>query len=87
MSSKDNYMEQSFHRSGRAFSKRRKRKSKFRIKWFDRFKRFDEFGFVNPDYDKTNLAIGKIAFLLIVIAFVVLLVMAYFESSPRQVVY
>jgi len=87
MSSKDKYMEQSYHGSGRAYSSRRKRKSKFRIKWFDRFKRFDEFGFVNPDYDTTNLAIGKTVFLLIVIVFVVLLAMAYFESYPRQTVY
>jgi len=37
-------MEESIHRSPRRHGKHR---SKFRIRWFDRFKRFDEFGFVN----------------------------------------
>lgn len=87
MNNKDKYMKQSSHRSGRAYSGRKKPKRKFRIKWFDRFKRFDEFGFVNPEYDKTNLVMGQITFWVVAVAFVVLLVMAYYESFPRQDVY
>lgn len=80
-------MEQSSHRRGRTYSSPRRRKRKFRIKWLDRFKRFDEFGFINPEYDKINLFFGKITFVLIAVAFVVLLVMAYCEGFPRQDVY
>lgn len=87
MNTKDIHMEQSSHRSGRAYLSQMKRKREFRIRWFDCFKRFDEFGFVNPEYDKINLFFGKITFVLIAIAFVVLLVMAYYESFPGQNVY
>lgn len=87
MNTKDIHMEQSSHRSGRAYMSQRKCKRKFRIKWFDRFKRFDEFGFVNPEYDRINLFFGKMTFVLIVIAFIVLLVMAYKENLPGQTVY
>lgn len=64
-----------------------KHKKRTGIKWADRFKRFDEYGFVNPDYDKTHVAIGKIAFLVMAISLVVFLVMAYYESNPSQVIY
>lgn len=78
-------MEQSSH-SHRRYASRRKHKSKFRIKWFNRFKRFDEHGFVNPDYDKTNVVIGKAVLLLIVFAFVLFLILAYLESFPPEYV-
>lgn len=77
-------MEESIHRSPRRHGKHR---SKFRIRWFDRFKRFDEFGFVNPGYDKINLVMGKVVAALILIAFAVLLVLSFYESFPSQEVY
>lgn len=85
-----NNMEQSVHRSrGEHHTHRvhRKHRSRFRIKWFDRFKRFDEYGFVNPEYDKINLVMGKVAALLILIVFIVLLVLCFNESFPSQEVY
>lgn len=83
-------MEQSIHRSRREHNTHhghRKHRNRFRIKWFDRFKRFDEFGFVNPEYDKINLFMGKVAAVLILIAFIVLLVLCYDESFSSQDVY
>lgn len=77
-------MEESIHRSPRRHGKHR---SKFRIRWFDRFKRFDEFDFVNPGYDKINLVMGKVVAALILIAFTVLLVLSFYESFPSQEVY
>lgn len=71
----------------RSFSGCEKHKKRAGIKWFDRFKRFDEYGFVNPDYDKTHATIGKIAFIVVAIAFIVLLVMAYHESYSSHVIY
>lgn len=86
-------MEQSIHESRRGHSTHsthrthRKHRSWFRIKWFDRFRRFDEYGFINPEYDKINLFMGKLTGVLILIAFIVLLVMCINESYPSQVVY
>lgn len=89
-------MEQSIHESRRGHSTHsthsshrthRKHRSRFRIKWFDRFRRFDEYGFINPEYDKINLFMGKLTGVLILIAFIVLLVMCINESHPSQVVY
>lgn len=83
-------MEQSIHESRRGHSTHRthrKHRSRFRIKWFDRFRRFDEYGFINPEYDKINLFMGKLTGVLILIAFIVLLVMCFNESHPSQVVY
>lgn len=83
-------MEQSIHESRRGHNTHRthrKHRSWFRIKWFDRFRRFDEFGFINPEYDKINLFMGKLTGVLILIAFIVLLVMCINESYPSQMVY
>lgn len=86
-------MEQSIHESRRGHSTHsthrthRKHRSWFRIKWFDRFRRFDEYGFINPEYDKINLFMGKLTGVLILIAFIVLLVMCINESYPSQMVY
>ena len=70
-----------------AFSGCEKHQKRTGIKWFDSFKRFDEYGFVNPGYDKIHVAMGKTAFLLIAIALIVFLLMAYHESCPPQVIY
>lgn len=83
-------MEQTTHRSHtghRAHSGHRRHKKRFRIKWFDRFKRFDEGGFVNPEYDKIQLAIGKFMMSLLAIALIVMLVLCYLESFPSNNVY
>lgn len=83
-------MEQSIHRNQRGHNPRqgyREHRNRFRIKWFNRFKRFDEFGFVNPEYDKINLVMGKVVAVLILIAFIVLLVLCYNESFPSREVY
>ncbi len=83
-------MKQSVHRSRGGhdtYRAHRKYRSRFRIKWFDRFKRFDEYGFVNPEYDKINLVMGKVAAALILMAFIVLLVLCFNESFPSQEVY
>lgn len=82
-----NYRGHISHREHSAHGKHRRHRSRFRIKWFDRFKRFDEFGFVNPEYDKINLVMGKLVAALILIALVVLLVLSFYESFPSREVY
>ena len=76
-----NHRRHGSHREHSAHGKHRRHRSKFRIKWFDRFKRYDEFGFVNPEYDKINLVMGKLVAALILIALVVLLVSSFYEIS------
>ena len=44
-----------------AFSGCEKHKKRTGIKWIDSFKRFDEYGFVNPGYDKIHVAIDRAA--------------------------
>lgn len=80
-------MEQTIHRSHGAHRAHRKRRRRIRLPWLDRFRRFDEGGFVNPEYDKTQLAIGKFVLSLLLIALLVLIVMSYQESLPVQEIY
>jgi len=83
-------MEQSIHRNPRGHNPHRgygKHRSWFRIKWFNRFRRFDEYGFVNPKYDKINLVMGKVTAVLLLIAFIVLLILCFNETFPLQEVY
>lgn len=75
------------HTGHRSHGGHRRHRKRFRIKWFDRFRRFDEDGFINPEYDKIRLAIGKFVMSLIAVAFIVLLVLCYLESFPSNNVY
>ena len=80
-------MEQSLDRHRQAGPTHIEHKRKNRIKWSNRFNRFNEDGFLNPDYDKANIVLGKIAFLLIITTFIVLLVMVCFEDISSHDLY
>lgn len=54
---------------------------------FRKFRRYDEYGFINPDYDKVNVAIGTTVMVLIVIAFFALLVAAIVEAHTPEYCY
>lgn len=75
------------HTGHKSHGGHRRHRKRFRIKFFNRFRRFDEYGFINPEYDKIHLAIGKFVMSLIAIAFIVLLVLCYLESFPSNNVY
>lgn len=75
------------HTGHKSHGGHRRHKKRFKIKFFNRFRRFDEYGFVNPEYDKIRLAIGKFVMSLIAIAFIVLLLLCYLESFPSNSVY
>lgn len=51
---------------------------------FRRFRRYDEYGFVNPDYDKTQMAIGVTVMILLVLLFIFFAGAALIESMPRN---
>lgn len=54
---------------------------------FRKFRRYDEDGFINSDYDKIHLAIGSTVLVLIVLAFIFLLAGAFLEAMPRDPYY
>lgn len=51
---------------------------------FRRFRRYDEYGFINQDYDKTQMAIGVTVFVLLVLLLIFLVGAAIVESMPRN---
>lgn len=51
---------------------------------FKKFRRYDEYGFVNPDYDKTQTAVGFTVFILLVLLFIFFVGAAIVESMPHN---
>lgn len=51
---------------------------------FRKFRRYEEDGFINPDHDKINMAVGVTVMVLIALLFIFLLVGAIVESMPRS---
>lgn len=49
-----------------------------------KFRRYDEYGFINPDYDKVNVAIGTTVMVVMVIVFFVVLVAAIVEANTSE---
>lgn len=81
------YTAEQCSRSRKAYDDSRKYRRKTWTGWLCRFRRMDEYGFVNPAYDRTSMLIGTIVFGVLVTAFIVFMVLAYLESCPPETVF